>query len=630
MNPKLAVTAIFLAAIIALPPAYAATCGDGICNGEEDMCGCPGDCGICADRVPEKLCRNYRCVSGSCRLVTVANCCGNEVCEGSEGYANCPSDCDPTSLELTIMEPAAAATYFRGDSILIKVQATANGRKIPSAKLSATGPFERAEFYNDGAHEDAAFGDNISAARVDINLNAEPGGHDVKVNGEFKGVKSSAETAITITDVLEISASLNENYVLGGTVSVSGKVSKGGKPAEVPVDIRILSGSSPIFSESVTSSSDGSFQTQYRTSILDKARKVTVDINCSDSYGNHGRFGKEIGLIDPNRAAFLSVELLGALKAEYARGEEMLFSVVVKDAGGAAFDGATVSVALPNGGTVLLDGAGEGKYEGVYNVGVSMPAGTQEFTLNAVRDDNGSRRSGTKTFEAAIKETELSVEITDPAAIHFEIGESAAFSARVSYPWGELAENASCTLAVYDRNISMPMVETGRCRQEYVFREDDAGRVKITVIAEDAYGNMGIAERELDVSGVALSYLLMQNLPAILAGIAALLIVMQSAIYFFGRRRGIGRLEKEAAGIRARRREIEDRYFNKLNMGREEFEGTMQKCDARLGEINKELKRLGKGGGKGSKGGKADTAGGAGKGIERADSGGSAKGANKK
>ena len=64
-------------------------CGDGVCEGDEDVYNCPEDCNICGDGV---------CYDGDNE--SMHNCyddcgkCGDGVCiEGPETYASCKADC---------------------------------------------------------------------------------------------------------------------------------------------------------------------------------------------------------------------------------------------------------------------------------------------------------------------------------------------------------------------------------------------------------------------------------------------------------------------------------------------------------------------------------------------------------
>ena len=55
------------------PPKPDPVCGDGMCNGQENLESCPGDC---PPPPPPPV-------------------CGDKKCEGGENYQDCPSDCDP-------------------------------------------------------------------------------------------------------------------------------------------------------------------------------------------------------------------------------------------------------------------------------------------------------------------------------------------------------------------------------------------------------------------------------------------------------------------------------------------------------------------------------------------------------
>lgn len=69
-----------------------AFCGDGSCDGDENKCSCPEDCGECAGDVADKVCVEFSCVDEECKEVVKKACCGNGICEqGEELCDDCPS-----------------------------------------------------------------------------------------------------------------------------------------------------------------------------------------------------------------------------------------------------------------------------------------------------------------------------------------------------------------------------------------------------------------------------------------------------------------------------------------------------------------------------------------------------------
>ncbi len=88
-----------------------ACCGDGICNGTETNCTCPGDCPttVCGDgccRGSESYCScpadcTPRCGDGCCTgsescsscSSDCGSCCGNGACDNGEDCSSCPGDC---------------------------------------------------------------------------------------------------------------------------------------------------------------------------------------------------------------------------------------------------------------------------------------------------------------------------------------------------------------------------------------------------------------------------------------------------------------------------------------------------------------------------------------------------------
>jgi len=65
-----------------------AQCGDGSCNGYEDVRSCPEDCNHCGDSICSSPYESY----DSCPVDCPSEC-GDGICGGTEDYISCPEDC---------------------------------------------------------------------------------------------------------------------------------------------------------------------------------------------------------------------------------------------------------------------------------------------------------------------------------------------------------------------------------------------------------------------------------------------------------------------------------------------------------------------------------------------------------
>ncbi|MFH1696570.1 MAG: hypothetical protein ABH854_01530 [Candidatus Diapherotrites archaeon] len=571
-----------------LPLLAYAECGDGTCGAEENQCTCAADCGACSGAVPDVKCKTYQCISNDCKKVTVANCCGNLICESGEGYGNCPADCEPTSLEMTLMAPAEGGSYFRGEMMHIKVQINANGRSIPSAKISAEGPFKGPEFYNDGEHGDVLIGDNIQGGYAQISDIAAEGPNKVKVSAYFRQVSATAEVTINIRNDLTAEHSINDIYILGDTMLITGRAMRGSAPAAMPVDINITYASETIFSAHSPMSGDGRFSASYRTSQIDRPGEWLIKITGTDEYGNVLDFEKMVKVFEPAQGAFLTIEIMEPLEDKYERGKSMEFKVLVKGSGGGPVTDAEVRVESA-GRSAALEHTENGVYEGPFKVGMSTPLGMQNFIIIAEKDQNTFGYEGRLTVRAEIEGTGFDVEIEEMQK-QFSIGDTVRVVASAKYPGGGAVTDANAVIEVRGRTFMMQPFETGKYAGDYTFTPEDEGRAEIKVLMNDGHGNRSEAGIVVDVSGFAITFLLMQNIPYILIALAVIITVTQLGKIFIGWRGRTGGLEKERIRINNMRRETEDRYFNKINMPRGEFEEKMEKYDAELARINREAK----------------------------------------
>ena len=79
---------------------FLGTCGDGTCNGAEDTCSCPGDCGepptsetSCSDGIDNDCDGDIDCNDADCTGTVDCPCDYDGTCEFGEDCDNCPSDC---------------------------------------------------------------------------------------------------------------------------------------------------------------------------------------------------------------------------------------------------------------------------------------------------------------------------------------------------------------------------------------------------------------------------------------------------------------------------------------------------------------------------------------------------------
>lgn len=91
-------------------------CGDGTCNGAEDKCSCPSDCGMpapceCSTCNNDNVCDGWEicgeCCSDCCSPPEPV--CGNEVCEEGETCCGCSPDCGACEAGICGL---AAKTYY--------------------------------------------------------------------------------------------------------------------------------------------------------------------------------------------------------------------------------------------------------------------------------------------------------------------------------------------------------------------------------------------------------------------------------------------------------------------------------------------------------------------------------------
>ncbi|MFH1225591.1 MAG: hypothetical protein V1676_07365 [Candidatus Diapherotrites archaeon] len=579
-----------------LPACALALCGDSICEpgGSENSCTCPNDCGLCEGKVLGEKCKVYGCAVvndlNACRQVLLSNCCGNGSCEAEENYGSCPGDCLPSNITVEIFSPAAGDIFFRGEAALIKARATAEGRSVPSADMSALGFFGSMKLYNDGLHDDNMGGDMFYANSYLVPADAQEGLYDFNVLGRFMGVDGNAHGVLNIRPYFSVHMPLKQAYMQGDEMVFSGTVLKRGMPVEIKMRLTLKNRGETIFEEAVSSDSKGAFGTSYHTSLLDAPGKWSLRLYGSDDLNNLVDVSREIDIERAKTASYLNIAQVNRLDASYVRETEMQVVVDISDSNSSPVSGASVTLLTPLDETVQFQEFREGQYSCSYRIPYNMPLGNAKFEINASKTDSGVSYGGAKRIFATVTAAPIAIEIVEPQGLHYRIGDTLPVELRLAYPSGGLVGAARGTMLLGKGEAALVQASQGVLKADYAVTDEEAGIRKIFFKVEDDFGNSGLAEATVEVSGATVLYTLQKNLPLVAGGVV-LLLALLAIVAFIG---GMALLTRKMKGRKAELLELERRlqkeYFETHKISKEEYESLLAKYEDEMHSLERKLK----------------------------------------
>lgn len=535
-------------------------------------------------------CKEFKCLDDVCKIATKLNCCPNEMCEQNENYGNCPGDCPPQNISFEVLSPASGTEYMRGDDVLLKVSALADGRAIASADINVSGVLGDIDFYNDGRHDDELLGDNVYANTAKIGRGVAEGMHVLKLSASFMNIAAEGELAIVVNPKIEATLTLAESLMLGQMVNISGMASKKGRGANMWLDVNISSKGKGIFYERVQSDSGGRFSAAYHTSLLDPEGEWLVHIYGEDMNGNYVLVEKKINVTSPSKILPIEVKLLSRVEEFYRRGDTM--NMVAKIfADGKSANGAKAEV-FWGGNKTGMEELLEGQYSASIDMPYSTPLGAVDFRIVASYFDQNIAYKGATEFRTTVDKAILNVRIIKPERRSFKVGEEIEILAEVSYPTEELVTNAEVKALVGEKEVELQPVTKGAFSATFVPKEEDAGSKKVFVGANDEFGNAGYNSRMVEIAGKSGEYYVAQY-----GALIGALVVIGIGVLVYAYVKNTGKKSIEALlhkenDVAEKLAGLQDQYFKQHGISQDGYRELRAKYEMELDNVRKSVEQV--------------------------------------
>lgn len=575
-------------------------CGDKKCNAGENTCNCATDCGTCDGTCG--TCRELQCFKEQCVCLPILFCCGNLRCEVEESFSACPDDCHPKSLVLSFITPKQGERFMRGDTITISVNVTLD-KHLPakSVKISALTSLGLITLFDDGKHNDGAVNDGIYGGTLPIFSNTLPdsfffielqGTYASKTNASVAMMYSSANQTIDVTNRLLVDVTFSkEGYNLTETLSamcgVKDIFSKD-IPAKLYFDLYNKDGVLVSDQQNILTSSDCNFE--YRTTLLDTPGRWRLQLKATDTNNNTGLINSIIRVDAPQQKDNLDITIESPLSAEYAKGKDITFSVLVHHNGESIAD-AEVVAHLPDLPPLMLNSLGGGKYSKFYTLPWDYPYENIEIQIKATKKRTDSVIAGQESVKIYLVSSKVTIEMIEPKKASFRKGEKVNFVFKLTYPDGTPVKKPKIDILVDEQKIQFESTEEGLFSAEYLVPEE-SGDVSVKVDVDDGYGAVGDTSLELVSEGVSTAFVLKTYKELIVGVIVIILLGALYGSYKVQLQFRIGRLTKRIKELERLEEELQTHYFDDGAISRSEFETLFDKYDNELAEINAKLDRL--------------------------------------
>ncbi len=549
-----------------------ASCGDGVCDSDENSCNCPSDCGTCSGDAGR--CMSYQCVYGVCQPHYYFHCCGNKVCEEGESFSNCPYDCNPNYIKVDIVKPQTGFIVQRGEQLYIEAYVTFDdGIEGEGAAVVAKGFF--------GTQEMVENGDGNYSTLVLIPDDIEGGEYELTIVAT-KGPVGENKTTLVVGEDLYPTIVCPDSLLLSQSLNLSGTVvNEEGEHilTNISIIINDESNRTVLYKRFYNTNS---YNYSLQTNLLDREGKWTIIVSARDRYGNSGSVNKTIVVERPPIGTYYVVDLLSPAYSKVKRGDSVEIVAEVSH-NEEKVSNCTVYFFDPFGNKVVMNEAGDGTYRYVYHIPDNAPVGDWELTVYAEGD-----YKGTYYKKIEIEEAELIIEVEGLDKQSYKVGDSMKIRVKATYPDGESVDLDHIDIKVNNDTVRLNNVGSGVYEATYVVQEE--GNLNLEVLVLDQYMNQGTESLSVSVEGKSFMYYVRKY--PYLFGVAAISIIgsIGYGYYRFSLLNSIEYLKGERSKIMASIKKLQEDYYKKGIISEDLYEDKIVRLESRLKVIESRIK----------------------------------------
>ncbi|MFH1448540.1 MAG: choice-of-anchor X domain-containing protein, partial [Candidatus Micrarchaeota archaeon] len=562
------------------------TCGNNICDEDEDECNCPQDCGPCSQQCEK--CTYKRCMPDGCICVGISNCCGNRLCEFGETFANCPDDCISGILIVKIISPEFGDTYARGSDVNMLARVFSGSRPVYNAIVTSSGFFGTTVLYDDGLHGDGEAGDGIYGSKIAIQSWVPYGPQIMNFLASQGNATGKQSSIVSVMNKLEFEMAVDKDVIdLGDTLSVYGSTDT---EEEHMMQLTIISQSmNPIYRDQQNTT--GQFAFTYHTSFLDPADIWTIVVMATDKQNNTHELSKTVEVFEPEPEEFLDLQYISPEPSAYMKGQAMSITVKITQSGEPITD-AIAKTYGPRHDVIKLNEIGNGIYGGEYTITWDDPSGLWDVQTRAYKIVDDVLYGGAVSTTVGITETFISLDVSEPSGYQYSIGDTIPIRLKAEYANDKPADNLVIIARVDNHTVTLKQIEPSVYEGWMKVEPDMGGDAIILIFARDPYENVGIKQIPINIQGYSLLYYVERYWQ--IGSTLAIIFGGAGAYYLnrFIRSRRIGKFLKQKEQISEKQESIQKEYFVEHSMDKRTFKQLSQKYGDELKNIERELEKL--------------------------------------
>lgn len=321
------------------------------------------------------------------------------------------------------------------------------------------------------------------------------------------------------------------------------------------------------------------------TNFLDPAGIWVAEISSSE-----GSAIKEITMNEKREAGFLLVRFQSPAQGTYFRGEIIPINVEIRDAGELVLDANAVFWGA-KGEKIILQNKQNGTY--FYEYTIPLDAEPKEFELEVLvqKKNQNSAIGGKGTVALEIQNSPVLIEILEPKATTFDMGENIRFSIKATYPNGKPLIDPSLNITLGDTKTSFSKIS------ENVFEASPkatlvaSGSIDATINASDTFGNS--SEKKLSLVITCSPTCLVKQYGLYFAGLLLIVFVIGRTILSKAKTQNdLVSLEKEKQKTLELIKSLQAEYFGKGVMPAASYKKNLAEYKEKIVEIEERIKNL--------------------------------------
>jgi hypothetical protein len=526
-------------------------------------------------------------------------CCGGGTCDSDVGedFGTCRLDCKtPKTIHFDVQSPLPEEEFVAGDTVIVQVGLKADSiTAIKANNVIVTGENnEEIELFDNGEGADSKAGDGVYSGLFTAPEIKTTAFLPLNVSATVETTTQSHAFGYQYIPTLAIGFGTNkETYTFGDIIKITGTVSKNKNPVALDLIATITTeDGEELHAETVSSNINGSFKEEFQITGIHPEGNWVITVSAVDAEGNDGFFAKEVTIKAPSDNAALSIKFANLIVGTAERGDSIQIVLSVEDEYAEFVEQAEVVLEAPDGSETTLRETDEQTYVGKYTLPVTLSSGIQQFTVRANKKTTFSVSSGSQILSIQIAAANLNVELLEPQASTFSIGDDIPIKLRITYGDGNPVNESVIQGSVNGTPVTFRAIDKGVYVGTYFAQEKDVGTITFSAAVEDSFMNRGTVDRELNIqAGFSPNYYVKTNPLAVGAGGLIIIVILAGIVFTLRAQGAASGMEKQLSRLQRQSEQLEIQYFKDQTLNKSDYTKMSNEVEAEIAALEKKMKK---------------------------------------